>query len=459
MAHKIASNVSDPNELISLARDGEITSAEAEARAAELGWPPFELQPVLPAFDPMQESRWSLAMTIAWIAWRDLGLVREQHAGFRAASTHWLFQEWRGPAADGQSFEPRAGYFLESWSKSSACRLSLQELLLESRDELPATRQMSVTDARSILWKALAEGALTAEALDLSGKPVEVPNVEWSYLQLYEEQELDVLKHNVLDSRAAFTDIKFRREELLRLWHTITYVPAPLEDNFLVDDGMIEPVENRTEGYVPLCSALQWLMTRGGVLRLRLNDEKAWASACDKLIPAIHSGNIELIGLPHGGALTERIPGHCLTLLKVPHPLSMDLSDMLVTAPSHIVCTPFLDQQHWSGEYSDRLYLRGQTQPAWTHLQVPKADVLARCPRPERRAKPQQNCFEWLLTQMRDSPERRPKNKEAFRTEAKSKFPLLSVRQFNSVWDRARSETGASAWSKGGRPKSKQDTQ
>jgi hypothetical protein len=233
----------------------------------------------------------------------------------------------------------------------------------------------------------------------------------------------------------------------------------PMEDTFLIEDAMLEPVENQSAGYVPLCSALHWIMTRGGVLRLALDDKNAWNGACAKLFPLIHEGRIELIGLRRGAALAENIPGHTLTVVKVLHPLWSDLSDILATAPSHIACTPFIDQDHWAGDFNDRLYLHGQPQAAWTHLQVRKADVLKCCPRPEPRLKPQQDCFRWLLGQMRDSPRCRPKPKEAFRVEAKSKFPLLSVRQFNKAWDDSINESGAFEWSKAGRPASNKSNQ
>jgi hypothetical protein len=447
------------DDLLSLAQYGKITSAQAEAKASEMGWPPFERQPALPAFDPMRDSRWSLVMAVAWIAWRDLMLVREQHAGFRAESTQWLFREWSSPAAGGTGVERHAGYFLETWSKSSSARLALLEKILESRDQMPPTRQMPVATARETLWNALSEGLLVAEALDTMGKPIEIPDREWSYLKLYEERGVDALKHDALDSLPAFTAIKLKREGLLTLWPPITYAPASLEDTFLIDEAMFEPVGNQSVGYVPLCSALHWIMTRGGVLRLALDDEKEWDEACAKLFPWIHEGLVELIGLPRGGSLTENIPGRTLTLVKVLPPLKSSLADIVLEAPSHIVCTPFIDQEHWAGDFNDQLYLRGQPRAAWTHLQVRKADVLDRCPRPEPRLKPQQDCFQWLLSEMGNSPGRRPKPKKAFRVEASSKFSLLTIRQFNTAWDHAILESGASAWSKSGRPRSEKSNQ
>src|SRR3954464_7407386 len=103
------------DDLISLAREGNITPEEAEAEAAANGWEPFARKPELPDLDPMLESRWSIVMTIAWIAWRDRELVRENSAPFQSQSTHWVFREWNQPVENGTAFARREGWFLESW--------------------------------------------------------------------------------------------------------------------------------------------------------------------------------------------------------------------------------------------------------------------------------------------------------------------------------------------------------
>ena len=41
-----------------------------------------------------------------------------------------------------------------------------------------------------------------------------------------------------------------------------------------------------------------------------MDDESAWTTAVDKLLPLICGEDIDLIGLPCGQSLTERIPGH-----------------------------------------------------------------------------------------------------------------------------------------------------
>jgi hypothetical protein len=62
------------------------------------------------------------------------------------------------------------------------------------------------------------------------------------------------------------------------------------------------------------------------------------------------------------------------------------------------------------------------------------------------------DCRKWLIDQMKASPAK-PKPKREFRAEALKLFDRLSVRQFNSAWDRAAQDSGAVAWTRAGRPK------
>jgi hypothetical protein len=85
------------DKILSKARYGEITPQQAEAEAAANGLPPLEQKPPLPAFDPLNESHWSLVMAIAWIVWRDIDAVRDQNAEFRKRCTRWVWQRWKAP--------------------------------------------------------------------------------------------------------------------------------------------------------------------------------------------------------------------------------------------------------------------------------------------------------------------------------------------------------------------------
>ena len=81
--------------LLMQAERGEITGEQAEEAAAAHGLEPFERKPELPRFDPKLKSHWSIVMAVAWIAWRDFGLVREQDPEFCSACFHWIYHKWK----------------------------------------------------------------------------------------------------------------------------------------------------------------------------------------------------------------------------------------------------------------------------------------------------------------------------------------------------------------------------
>jgi hypothetical protein len=280
-----------------------------------------------------------------------------------------------------------------------------------------------------------------------------IPQREWSYLKLFEDGKRDVLRYDVLDRTEPFTDVKFKRDDLLRLWpESPQHATIPADSAQFVEPFMLEPIANPVPaGYVPLCAALHWIMTSGGTRPVALDDEAAWTSSVEKLFPLICGGEIELIGLPCGQPLTERIPGHALTLVRVLPPLHDQLGDMLVNSPSHIACSPFMDEEHWSRGFNDQLCQSGRVSAAWTHLQVRKADVLSRWPKPAPTVKPQGDCYRWLLQQMQASPATKPKSRNAFWLEAEQKFRPIAKRQFVRAWDQAIADSGAQRWSMAGR--------
>jgi hypothetical protein len=295
------------DELITLARYGKVTPEEAEAEAAAHGFGPFEQQPELPAFDPMLESRWAIVMAIAWIAWRDIRLVRENCPEFRSQSTLWLFREWNEPVNNGTAFEARAGWFLENWSEATTLRLALWEKLRAGRDELPPFRRMSVPEAETALWRALSDGLLVAEGKNDQGRPVDIPEREWSFLKLFEDGKRDALKYDPLDTREPFTNVRLKRDDLLRLWPAAReYEPADDGATGAIEPYMLKPISDTgSAGYVPLCAALQWIMSSAGTRAVMVDDQGGWKAAVDKLWPLVCGGEIELNGLPCGGALAE----------------------------------------------------------------------------------------------------------------------------------------------------------
>jgi hypothetical protein len=216
--------------LIDQVRRGQITPEEAEAEAAKQGFGPIATAPDPLDFDPEQLSWWSLPMALAWIAWRNTKSVREHCAEYRENRLHWMPGSWNVPTDNGAEFERIDGYELKSLRQSTVCRLLVVEACLSST-ALPATTQMTVSKAEKQLFAALAARRIVAVAKDAAGNVVEIPQREWPYLQLFEEQKRDVLKHNALDREPAFSEIILPRDDLKKVW-----------EEYLVEPYMIEPM-------------------------------------------------------------------------------------------------------------------------------------------------------------------------------------------------------------------------
>ena len=141
-------------------------------------------------FDPMRETWWTLAMAVAWIAWRSPKRVRENWNAYRAECWDWYFREWReGPG--GHTF---GGYFLEQRKASTLVRLGLSEAF-EDHQGQAAAPGMTVKDAIDALWVGLGEGLFQATGISTkTADRVPIPEYEWPDLQHIEERDRDVLR-------------------------------------------------------------------------------------------------------------------------------------------------------------------------------------------------------------------------------------------------------------------------
>jgi hypothetical protein len=208
------------------AQRGEITGEQAEEMAAAHGLEPFERKPELPRFDPTRKSHWTIVMAVAWIAWRDFGLVREQDRDFCSACFHWVYRKRNGPC-DGTA-EPveRAGYFLETRLAPTLNRLALLEQIMRAQGNVPSTAVMTIRDAVAALWQALSKDSLVAQGFDANGAVVNIPSREWVYLRLREEGGRNVLGYDAVSRPEPFTAVRLGQSDLLRLWQVTGEVPA-----------------------------------------------------------------------------------------------------------------------------------------------------------------------------------------------------------------------------------------
>jgi hypothetical protein len=204
---------------------GDITEKQAEEAAAARGLEPFARKPELPRFDPKLKSHWSIVMAVAWIAWRDSELVREQDPEFCSACFHWIYRKWKDPSDKTAESVERAGYFLETRPPPTVSRLALLDVVSRVRGNVPSTAVMTIREAEAALWHASSEGRLIAEGINADGSVVEIPSREWAYLQWREEAGRDVLRYETSRTEP-FTAVTLRRSDLLRLWPVTGEFPA-----------------------------------------------------------------------------------------------------------------------------------------------------------------------------------------------------------------------------------------
>ena len=73
-------------------------------------------------------------------------------------------------------------------------------------------------------------------------------------------------------------------------------------------------------GYMGLSAAACWIACKGGVGSFFARDKEAWSAAFAKLLPAIASGDVEIIGRQNGLVLPDRINGRKFSSIPVDYP-------------------------------------------------------------------------------------------------------------------------------------------
>lgn len=214
---------------------GNMSPVDAEAKAQALGLDPFEKRPDPNEFDPIVETYWSLAMAVAWIAWRHPDQVRQSWDKFRQEYRSWA-PEFRFEE-DSSSFTV-VGHYLERKPHGTIHAVSLaatyapgpttETWLVEDIRDYSRPRRMEVRAARDLLWKELIEGRrLAAVALkDGEATSCRIPAHDFEFLEVQatvvcagKPDEADALhsKFDVL-GRASYHHVRLMRAEVMKLW-------------------------------------------------------------------------------------------------------------------------------------------------------------------------------------------------------------------------------------------------
>ena len=344
------------DDLVDRVKFGRIKPDEAEAEAKRLGLEPFARVPNPDDYDPLIEANWTLPMAINWIAHRTVEAVRAAWPAYRAECWHWIWRRWKiGP--DGEVNE---GWFLEQHHFPSVPLIELAGIVDEVEGGTSLSPMMTVREARRALWLALGEGLLSVTAIPRIGNGrVSIPPEEWPCLSPKDNDHRDELSDS--GGRCAYADMLVPSKAMRHLWGPRREASSSLPV-LMTPDGF---------GYMPLSCAAQWIATEGGHRDFDPVDEIFWREAFDKLLGAISSEKIRVVGTRKGAR--EPVPGFNFANIVVDYPYSEPSLDVMTSESVYLRCYPYIDDEHWRRGFDDALINRQKD--CWTQLQVEKGDI------------------------------------------------------------------------------------
>ena len=220
----IISNEYRPNQrkdVLRRAGVGELNPRQAEAEAKRLGLAPLSSKPDDSEFDPRKKSRWSLAMALAWIVWRDFEEVRLWDNEFRRKC--WDWKPVSRPLPETSEEGPRS---LEVWvvaqsEPTNGVTFELWGYIPLSKGLLPVVEGHVSSRAKHEFWEALQDEKLVGEGVPAGGgtrRPILA--LEWQDLEAGDLTKFGGEKFNLRHERAGnvYDDITFRRDEILATW-------------------------------------------------------------------------------------------------------------------------------------------------------------------------------------------------------------------------------------------------
>jgi hypothetical protein len=179
---------------------GWLTPEDAEAEASRRQWEPFEARPRAREFEPISEPFWTLPMAAAWIASRDMAVIRDFMPEVAKHTRRWVrFGE---------------GYRLEPAEMPTLNDVAML-LALVGDDQFPVI----LGDLR----KTLRQGGLTCWAIE-GPRRVALTSMDWIDLDFDPRNGADLFSAK-LDRR--LQDPRVEREGLLDIWPLADAEPKP----------------------------------------------------------------------------------------------------------------------------------------------------------------------------------------------------------------------------------------
>jgi len=354
--HRTEPELPPRQRLLEAVRTGELTPNAAEAEAERLGIGPLLAHPDPADFDPMEQDRWTLPMTIAWIVWRTPEAVREHWDAYVIGCHRWR-EVYRNGTCVG--FEP-GPVPRPTWSL-----LTLNEDYPRERTRIAPWRPRSPHDAREELWKALEQGDVVADAIDLdTRKRVDIPASAWKSLDLYPELEWDIVREDRM-SRSGYEDLRFSVRQVVDAW-----------PDRVLSETLPPLMSPEGPGYMPFSAAAQWIATNGGTIDVG-HDSAVWGDAYRQLTERIASGDIATTGIvwteTAAVGIRQTLDAAMFGGIRINHLFGAEELDDADSSELYLWATPYIDEEHSRAGFSDDL--RRRCRIVWSKLLVSSVDV------------------------------------------------------------------------------------
>jgi hypothetical protein len=191
-------------------QNGELTPIEANERLAKLNQPALHAMPPLKNYrdEVLREPYWTLPMSVAWIAWRNIDDVVKQYWPYAKHGGHW--RDSRGP------YQNQTGM---NWESAEEPRLS-ELMFFEAAETYGDNPPLKfIKESREELWRALQSGELTAIGIEGQGSHKKIASERWASLAIQPQlRGREFVGAGIFGDAEKIFDLKLLSKDVMRIW-------------------------------------------------------------------------------------------------------------------------------------------------------------------------------------------------------------------------------------------------
>ncbi|MGO8422525.1 hypothetical protein ACC772_20035 [Rhizobium ruizarguesonis] len=254
----------EQNELVDDVFEGKITPNYAEAMSIDMGHGPIAEEIDYKRYQVGSMPAWTLAMSIAWILWRDIERVTLLHDPYRENNFRWEALKISAPRKatkpGGFPLPPvvRIVYELKRLKPASFSSLAESSISNSVRDT--PLRCKNHHEAKTLLWDKLISGEITATALDATtGKFKHVEPRQWTHLDFGRNENARHMLNS--DGTSQIKDVHLLRADVQSLWPEVNTARA--EPALVIPKGKRGP-KAKYDSELFIAEAIRFIDYHGG---------------------------------------------------------------------------------------------------------------------------------------------------------------------------------------------------